>query len=93
MKNSTRSLLLGLGLDCDDDHTRITKGKNFRLYGGSRMTHEKMQEKAIKLNEHLKRRGKALEEISDKELFEIAEKIGLNIMGAETGQDLKNRRL
>jgi len=93
MKNTIKSLLLGMGLDCDDGHTRITKGKNFRLYGGSRKTHEKMQEKAIKFNEHLKNRGKRLEEISNEELHEIANKIGLKILEEEPKGDINKGRL
>jgi hypothetical protein len=93
MKDAIKSLLLGLGLDCDDGHTRITKGKNFRIYGGSRETHEKMQEKAIKFNEHLKKRGKTLEEISNKELREIADKIGFRVLKEDGGEGIKNSRL
>ena len=83
MKNSIRSLLLGLGMDCGDVHTRITKVKNFRLYGGSRQTHEKMQEKAVKFNEHLRKRGKTLEEISNEEFYEIAGTIGFKVLEEE----------
>ncbi len=79
MKKSYRikKLLLGLGFDCDDDRKRITVGDNFRLYGGSKITHEAMREKAIKFNEHLKKRDKTLDEVSEKEVCEIAHKIGL----------------
>lgn len=79
-----KSILLGLGLDCKDGHIRITKGKNFRIYGGSRKTHEEMQEKAIKFNSHLDRRGKNLDQISVKEFYEIANKIGLAIIDKKT---------
>lgn len=72
-----RKILLGLGFDCKDGHVRITKGQNFRLYGGSRETHEVMQEKAIKFNEHLQKKSKSLEELSKKEFNEIARRIGL----------------
>lgn len=72
-------MLLGLGFDCKDKHVRITKGKNFRLYGGSRQTHELMQEKAVKFNEYLDKRGKTLDEINVKEFYSIAHKIGLKI--------------
>jgi hypothetical protein len=75
---NSKSLLLGLGLDNRDGHRRITRGDNFRLYGGSRDTHSLMQEKAIKFNEHLKQKGKTLDEITRPEFREIAEKIGLN---------------
>ena len=77
MKTSDKTYLFGLGLDNQDGHIRITKGKNFRLYGGSRDTHAIMQEKAIKFNEHLKQRGKDMDSISSKEFAEIADKLGL----------------
>jgi hypothetical protein len=68
-------MLLGVGLDNDDGHVRITKGPNFHLLGGSRDTHEQMQEVAIKFNEHLDRRGKTLEQIDRKEFREIAQRV------------------
>jgi hypothetical protein len=67
--------LLGLGLDKDDDQTRVTKGKNFLLWGGSKDTHAVMQETAIKINEHLDRRGKCLEDVSPKELRDICSEV------------------
>ena len=73
-----RALLLGLGLDCDDGHKRVTVGKNFLLTGGSRPTHELMQEKAIKFNEELDRRKKRLEEITLEEFREIADRINMH---------------
>ena len=80
-KNSPKSrraaLLLGLGFDGKDGHVRVTRGENYRLIGGSRDTHEVMQEKAVKFNEELFRRGKRLAEISHEEFHEIAEKIKL----------------
>ena len=72
-----KGILLGLGLDNKDGHVRITKGDNFKLYGGSEETHGEMTEKAIKLNEHLKRRGKRLEDLSRNEFAEIADKVGI----------------
>jgi hypothetical protein len=76
-RNNPKSLLLGLGFDNQDGQRRITRGDNFRLYGGSADTHSLMQEKAIKFNEQLRQKGKSLEEISRMEFQEIAEKIGL----------------
>ena len=69
--------LLGLGFDGRDGHVRVTRGKNFHLFGGSENTHKVMQEKAIKLNEQLKRRGRTLEEVSIQEFHDIAHQIGL----------------
>jgi len=78
MSRIYKKILLGMGLDCKDGHVRVTKGKNFALVGGSEETHEMMQEKAIKFNEHLDKRRKSLEELSEKEFCDIAKNIGLN---------------
>lgn len=66
-----QSALLGLGLDNNDGHTRLTRGKNFVLFGGSQETHSQMQETVIKVNERLAKRGKRLEDVSTRELGEI----------------------
>ena len=79
-KQRKKAWLLGLGLDNKDGHTRITTGENFNLVGGSEETHGVMQEKAIKMNEHLKRRGKTLEQISHEEFHEIADEIGMRLL-------------
>jgi hypothetical protein len=70
-KKRKQAALLGLGLDNQDGHTRLTRGKNFVLYGGSEETHAVMQETAIKVNERLDRRGKQLEDVSPRELHDI----------------------
>ncbi len=64
-------ILLGVGLDDDDGHVRITNGDNFHLVGGSDETHDKMTETAIKVNEKLDHRGKCLENVSKEEFFDI----------------------
>jgi hypothetical protein len=69
--NKRKAALLGLGLDAEDGHTRLTRGENFVLFGGSQDTHAAMQETATKLNEHLDRRGRRLEDVSARELHEI----------------------
>jgi len=73
-----KAWLLGVGMDNDDGHVRITRGENFRLFGGSKETHGVMQEKAVKFNEKLKDRGKRLEDVSKKEFRDIAHEIGLS---------------
>ncbi|HJT36433.1 MAG TPA: hypothetical protein VJ783_30705 [Pirellulales bacterium] len=70
-KQRKQAALLGLGLDNQDGHTRLTRGKNFVLYGGSQDTHAQMQETAIKINEQLDRSGKRLEDVSPGEFSEI----------------------
>lgn len=72
----SKAMLLGLGLD-SDGHKRVTKGPNFALVGGSKETHEEMTEKAIKINEKLKARGKQLGEVSREEFDDIAHEVGL----------------
>ena len=74
-KKKACALLLGLGLDSKDDHVRVTQGPNFHLVGGSRDTHESMQETAIKFNEELIRRGRRLSELSPKEFADIMHKL------------------
>lgn len=64
-------MMLGIGLDGRDGHTRLTRGDNFVLYGGSAETHAAMREKAEQLNEQLDRRGKSLDDVSPAELSEI----------------------
>lgn len=66
--------LLGLALDHDDGHKRLTTGDQFVLVGGSQETHERMTETVVKTFEELKRRHKRLETVEPKELAEILQK-------------------
>ena len=66
-----KAILVGVGLDNDDGHVRITKGDNFQLVGGSEETHEKMTETVVKVNEKLDHRGKRLENVSKEEFSDI----------------------
>ncbi|MBL6765892.1 MAG: hypothetical protein ISQ14_13135 [Verrucomicrobiae bacterium] len=75
-QQKSRAMMLGVGLD-GDGHKRITKGENFALIGGSKETHEQMTEKAVKINEKLRERGKALEQVSREEFDDIAHEVGL----------------
>lgn len=75
-QSGKKALLLGVGLD-SDGHKRVTTGKNFAMVGGTAETHEAMTEKAIKINEKLKRRGKELHEVSSQEFDDIAHEVGL----------------
>jgi hypothetical protein len=75
-KKISRAVMLGVGLDSDGSK-RITTGPNFALVGGSQETHEQMTEKAVKINEKLKARGKQLETVSHEEFDDIAQEVGL----------------
>jgi hypothetical protein len=63
--------LLGLGLDNDDGHQRITRSDTSLLVGGSAETHERMQETAIRFEEGLERRGKTLAEAEVGEVIDL----------------------
>ena len=89
MKRNYKKILLGLGFDSKDGHLRITKGENFRIFGGSEETHEMMQEKAIKFNEQLDKRHKNLDDINYKEFREISGAIGLKLPGGKEGEQVK----
>jgi hypothetical protein len=75
-KKKRKALMLGVGLD-SDGKKRITTGPNFALVGGTEATHEQMTEKAIKINERLKERGKRLETVTHEEFDDIAQEVGL----------------
>ena len=75
-KKKRRAMMLGVGLD-SDGHKRVTTGRNFALFGGSEETHEQMTEKAVKINEKLKTRGKELHDVSHEEFDDIAQEVGL----------------
>jgi hypothetical protein len=81
-KKKRRAMMLGVGLD-SDGHKRVTTGSNFALVGGSEETHEGMTEKAVKINEKLKARGKELHEVSHEEFDDIAHEVGLKRAGGK----------
>ncbi len=86
-RNRKSAALLGLAFDGDDGHTRLTRGKNFVLCGGSQETHAVMQETAIKINEHLDRKGKRLEDVSVGELRHICRDVADSVRGAPPDDD------
>ena len=67
--------ILGVGLDNEDGHKRITTGEKFVLVGGSQETHERMTETMVKTFEELKRRDKHLENVDPRELGDIIERV------------------
>lgn len=78
-RDQKSAALLGVGLDNDDGHTRLTRGKNFVLVGGCHDTHAMMQETALKINEHLDKQGKRLEDVSTRELRDICHEVATSI--------------
>lgn len=63
--------LLGIGLDNQDGHKRVTTGEQFAIVGGSEETHGRMTETVVKTFEELKQRGKQLQHVEPSELAEI----------------------
>ena len=62
---------LGVGLDNEDGHHRLTRTQHFFLVGGSAETHERMQDTAIRFGEALERRGKTLADTSADEVVDL----------------------
>ena len=79
VRQNRKAALLGLGLDNEDEHVRLTRGKNFHLVGGSQDTHSAMQEKCIKLNEKLDSRKKELGDLERQELLDLAAECEINV--------------
>ena len=63
--------LLGVGLDSTDGHKRVSRSDEFLLVGGSKETHENMQDIAIRFAESLRDKGKRLEEASVEEVIDL----------------------
>jgi len=82
VRKQSKAVLLGVGLDNDDGHVRVTRGGNFQLVGGSEDTHESMQEKCLKFNEKLKGRGKQLEDLGKREFLDLAGECEMNVPAA-----------
>ncbi len=89
VKPDNRAHLVGVGLDNDDGHVRVTRGENFHLVGGSHDTHEAMQEKCIKLNEKLDERGKRLHELERSEFLDIASECDMKVTEIREKDDSK----
>ncbi len=66
--------LVGLGLDNEDGHKRLTSAEKFTIVGGSEETHGRMTETVVKTFEALKRRHKSLESVEARELADIIAK-------------------
>ncbi len=74
--NDQTRLLMGLGLD-GDGHTRITRGEDFLLLGGTEATHGKMQQGVERLHEALDRMGTSFQHATPEELREAAGRSGM----------------
>jgi hypothetical protein len=73
-KKNPRRALLGLGLDNQDGHKRITRGEKFAIVGGSHETHDRLTETVVKTLEQLQRKGRELDEAEPRELADLLRK-------------------
>tara|TARA_B100000519_G_scaffold193518_2_gene196207 strand:+ start:1769 stop:2011 length:243 start_codon:yes stop_codon:yes gene_type:complete len=73
-KDTQQAHLLGVGLDNDDGHKRITQADEFSIVGGSENTHERMTETVIKTFEDMKNDGKTLSNIEPEQLSDLLQK-------------------
>jgi len=80
VRRRRKAELLGIGLDNQDGHVRVTRGENFRLFGGSHETHQRMQEQCSRFNEKLADRGKELGELGRQELADLARECEMNVL-------------
>jgi hypothetical protein len=71
MKPKPKAHLLGVGLDNEDGHKRLTRAEKFSIVGGSEETHDRMTETLVKTFEDLKSKGKELEDTGKEELTEL----------------------
>jgi hypothetical protein len=65
---------LGVGLDNQDGHQRVTRNDGFLLVGGSEETHARMQDASIHFNESLEQRGKRLQDAEMDEVLDLLRK-------------------
>jgi hypothetical protein len=82
IERQRKAAMLGVALDAEDGHTRITKGDNFLLYGGSQETHGVMRETIEKINERLDERGQRLEDVSHRDLRNIVHEVWQQVRGS-----------
>jgi len=66
--------LLGIGLDNQDGHKRMTQADQFSIVGGSEDTHGRMTETLLKTIEDLTIKGQRLEDTSSDELSDLIQK-------------------
>jgi hypothetical protein len=70
-------LIVSMGGDDSERHTRLTTGDNFLIYGGSEQTHSIMQDKIAELCEIIKQRGLELTQMEPDEIKQVVKEVGL----------------
>jgi len=70
-----KSFLLGIGLDEEDGHYRVTRSEDFQILGGSERTHRRMQEKIIDLEDELARDGRTIASLQPDEYEDVSQRL------------------
>jgi hypothetical protein len=63
--------LLGVGLDAEDGHIRVTQGKNYDVLMGSEESHEYIQQLIHKIENALKEKNLSLDDFTPNEFSEF----------------------
>ena len=67
--------IVGVGLDKEDEHIRITNGENFDIFLGSKGSHEQMQAWIVRIEEALKKQNRSLQEFTPEEFVEFVKSL------------------
>jgi hypothetical protein len=70
-----RAALIFLGLDCLDQHHRLTRSEQSLALGGSEETHDELRETVLRMELELDRQGQRLGDLDPLELAELAWRI------------------
>lgn len=66
---------IGICIDNDDGHKRLTQAEQFLIIGGTQEAHEVLTVACLKTFQNLKQNRKRLEQIEPDELIEIINRI------------------
>lgn len=72
---SASKQLIGICIEENDGHRRITQAEQFLIIGGSQESHQHVTLACLKVLDNLKQNGKRLELIEPNELINIINKI------------------
>ncbi|HMP72719.1 MAG TPA: hypothetical protein PKE55_05590 [Kiritimatiellia bacterium] len=67
--------MIGLAVDGEDGHVRVTHGSNFSVLMGSEPTHEALQGICLQINDALKQQGRALEDLTPDEFAALVREV------------------
>lgn len=68
--------VLGLGVNAEDGHTRISKGEHFQIYLGSDEAHETMLALCVKIERRLTKCGMKINDLNQEEFIELLKELG-----------------